>query len=278
MPTDNDTNAPDEANAPNGANAPDDTTDDATAPDDTHTAGGARADSPGNFTLARRIVLTILGVAIAVGAVLVFATPTGRAILADPHQLGKNVHAFADNHAILSPVLLIGLYGLMTVLAMPVWWLQVLAGYGFGLFMGTTWCLGAAVGAAVAVLKISHWIGADWFQSHVESKIARLQKIDQAMGHNGFLVVLCLRLIHVLPFGLSNYVIGLTRVTATEIAAGTLLGNIPAIAFYVTLGVDPSLIQRPIFWLALIAMQIVLLIPVAIRYWRPDYFRRIGLE
>src|SRR6185436_6076927 len=104
----------------------------------------------------------------------------------------------------------------LTILGLPVWWLQILAGYGFGLLMGVIWSqIGATLGATT-VFQISRWLGADWFHQKVESKATKLKAIDERLGHNGLLVVMAVRLMHFLPFAISNYLFGLTTITAID--------------------------------------------------------------
>jgi len=71
--------------------------------------------------------------------------------------------------------------------------------------------------------------------------ISKLQKIDENLGHNGLL-----RgdgrahWMHFLPFAISNYLFGLTTITAMDVVIGTGLGNIPAAATYVAIGAPPA--------------------------------------
>ena len=69
-----------------------------------------------------------------------------------------------------------------------------------------------------------------------EAKHTRLRALDEKMGHNGLLIVMASRLMHFLPFGVSNYLFGITRITLMDVILGTFLGNAPAIAFYVAVG------------------------------------------
>jgi uncharacterized membrane protein YdjX (TVP38/TMEM64 family) len=81
-----------------------------------------------------------------------------------------------------------------------------------------------------------------------------------------------------LPFGLSNYLFGLTRITIMDVVLGTMGGGLPAVAFYVALGVGRHLLRDWRFWTTLGAVNIVLLVPLALRYIKPQWFKRIGVE
>lgn len=178
------------------------------------------------------------------------------------------VHAWVAHHAVLAPLLLLAVYVLLSILMLPVWPVQVTAGYCFGLLMGIVWCdVGAALGAMLSV-RLSRWLVGEWFQARYESRMQRLRRIDESLGSNGLAVVLAVRLCHVLPFGLSNYLFGLTRITVLDAGLGTLAGNLPAIAFSVAGGTGAGVLRDWRFWAALFTINLLLLAPLAFRYAR----------
>ena len=220
--------------------------------------------------IAALLLLIALGLG---GAYLLFHTPLG-------HRIRDRdvVHDWVQRHLIITPLLLIGAYVLLTIVMLPVWELQIAAGYGLGLLGGVFWCeLGAALGA-VASLLLSRWLVGGWFHARYEARMAKLHSLNEKLGHNGLLVVMGIRLCHVLPFGLSNYLFGLTPITVMDVLIGTLAGNLPTIAVGVALGVGPHLLREWQFWTVLATTNIVLLIPLALRYLKPHWFRRIGVE
>src|SRR5581483_7328982 len=99
----------------------------------------------------------------------------------------------------------IGIYLVLAVGALPVWPLQAVGGMAFGLWEGGGLSLIASTAGSVISVAISRWIAAEWFHDRIERKMKALPKLDETMGHNGFLVVMTVRLIHTLPFGLCNY-------------------------------------------------------------------------
>jgi uncharacterized membrane protein YdjX (TVP38/TMEM64 family) len=227
---------------------------------------------------ARRIVLALLVCAIVVAAVWLFATPKGQRLIHEPDVVGREFHAWVDDHPVTAPLLYVGIYVLASLLALPVSWLQILGGYAFGL----PWAIvhtqiGATIGSSLTV-RLSHWLAADWFQKKVESRLNRLREIDEKMGHNGFAVVMLVRLTHVIPYNVANYLFGLTRVSTIDVAVGTLLGNVPSAIFYTTLGADPTLLRQWRFTLSIAVINIGLLIPLVLRYIKPQWFRRVGIE
>jgi uncharacterized membrane protein YdjX (TVP38/TMEM64 family) len=211
---------------------------------------------------ARRVVLLLLLLAAAWVAFYVLRyTHLGREL-----QHRELVHAWVHRHRIVAPLVFVAAYVLMSILMLPVWPLQLMAGYCFGLFTGIAWCeMGAALGAMLSV-RLSRWLVGEWFQARYESRIQRLRQIDQSLGSNGLAVVLAVRLCHVLPFGLSNYLFGLTRITLMDVGLGTVVGNLPAIAIIVAGGA--ASLRNGRFWTVLIAVNLLLLTPLAWRYRR----------
>ncbi len=222
--------------------------------------------------------MCLLVSAIVAALVLLLGTARGRQIAHHPQIIGQDVQRWTAAHPYGSPLIVIAVYIAATLLLLPVWWIQVLAGCGFGLLWGVIWCdLGATL-AAVLTLQLSRWLAADWYHAKVEPRLQKLRRLDEKLGHNGFLVVMAVRLIHVLPFSLSNYFFGLTRITLIDVAMGTFLGNLPALTLYVTLGADPQRMATLEFVLLLVAMNLMLLTPLALRYLFPGWFKRIGIE
>ena len=209
---------------------------------------------------------------------LLFTTTQGREIRTHPRLFQGNIRALVARHALAAPVVFLVVYVLDVSLGvLPIWWLQILAGIGFGLWFGTFWSVLAATISAPLGVLLSRWFAADWYHQRVEAKIQRLRKLDEMLGHNGFLVVMALRLVHIMPFGLSNYGLGLINVSFIDVALGTFLGTIPSIALSVGIGAD----YRPRDWrflTTLACINVVLLLPIAARYLRPQWFRKIGVE
>jgi uncharacterized membrane protein YdjX (TVP38/TMEM64 family) len=60
--------------------------------------------------------------------------------------------------------------------------------------------------------------------------------VDQAVGRDGFGIVLLMRLSPLFPYGLVNYALGLTRVRARDFVLASLVGMVPLNALYAWLG------------------------------------------
>lgn len=181
-------------------------------------------------------------------------------------------------HPAVAPLVFVFLYSLIGALALPVLWMQVIAGYCFGTTMGVVWSQVGAVISAIISMQIGHWLFGEWFHEKVESHRERLRRLDEKLGHNGLLVVCAVRLSHVTPFGVSNYLFSVTRISLIDVAIGTVLGGTFSKMLHVPLGDDPRMLWSAEYWAIIAIVNTVLLSPLLLRYLFPQWFRRIGVE
>jgi uncharacterized membrane protein YdjX (TVP38/TMEM64 family) len=126
------------------------------------------------------------------------------------------------------------LYIIATVAFIPGSLLTLGAGVVFGVLLGSVYVfVGATLGATAAFL-VGRYLARGW----VTQKIAdnpRFRAIDEAVGHEGFKVVLLTRPSPIFPFTGLNYAYGLTSVGLKDYILGSI-GMIPGTLFYVYIG------------------------------------------
>jgi uncharacterized membrane protein YdjX (TVP38/TMEM64 family) len=109
------------------------------------------------------------------------------------------------------------------------------AGFLFGVVRGViAVSIGSTIGASAAFLA-----GRTLLRSWIEEKISRNEKfraIDQAVGQQGFKIVLLTRLSPVFPFNLLNYAFGVTKVRFRDYVLASWIGMFPGTVLYVYLG------------------------------------------
>jgi uncharacterized membrane protein YdjX (TVP38/TMEM64 family) len=228
--------------------------------------------------LLRRILLIVFLIAMVTAAALLLFTQTGRDILHDPHRFGGDARRWVAAHPYTAPLVYMIVVVGLGVVAVPVWWLQILAGYCFGEMMGICWSLIALTVTATTAASFSRYVLGDWFHNRVESHVARLKALDEKLGHNGFLVVCAVRLVHVIPAGPANLAFGLSRISLPDVMFGTLAGAIPTVMIFVTAGAKPAALKSWNFWAIFASINIVLCGIVGLRYIRPKWFDKIGVE
>jgi uncharacterized membrane protein YdjX (TVP38/TMEM64 family) len=127
------------------------------------------------------------------------------------------------------------LYLAAELLAVPATPLTLSAGTLFGWGPGTAVVLGAGGLAAC----IGFGIGKTFLRSYVERIVAdnpKFSKLDQAIGKNGFKLLVLVRLSPIFPFSITNYIYGSSSIEFAPYILGTMLGFTPSAIAYVYTG------------------------------------------
>ena len=136
----------------------------------------------------------------------------------------------------LAGALVYGLvYVLATLLFLPGSVLTLGAGFAWGLAEGMAVVVPASLGGALLAFLLGRSVLRDRIARRMEGN-ALFEAIDEAIGEEGFRLVLLLRLSPAFPFNLLNYALGLTRVRLADYALASALGMLPGTLLYVYLG------------------------------------------
>lgn len=171
-----------------------------------------------------RLRLALLGLFVA--AALVFVVTVG----------GPNRSAIEETvrgAGLAGPLVFLALYVALTLLMFPGSVVTAAAGVLFGPALGTLLAvLGATLGSTGAFL-LAKRLG----RQQVE-RIAgrRVNRLDAWLERRGFLAVLYVRLIPVIPFNALNYAAGVTGLSLRDFVAGTALGIVPGTFAFAALG------------------------------------------
>lgn len=121
------------------------------------------------------------------------------------------------------------------LLALPASVLTLGAGFVYGPWAGTLLVSPVSVAAALVAFLLAR----SALRPRIERRLGtspRLRAIDEAMARGGARIVLLLRLSPIIPYGLLNYALGLTRVGPGAYAAASFVGMLPATVLYVYAG------------------------------------------
>ncbi len=136
---------------------------------------------------------------------------------------------------IWGPVFVVGFYIIACVFFLPGSILTLATGFIFKVVVGTiTVSIGATLGACAAFL-VGRTIARDWISRKV-SQNEKFAAIDNAVGRQGFKIVLLTRLSPIFPFNLLNYAFGLTKVSFWQYALASWIGMLPGTVMYVYFG------------------------------------------
>lgn len=204
-----------------------------------------------------RTRLVTMGVVVAGGSAAAL-------LLRGPSQGG--IERTIEDAGALAPLAFVALYVVLTVLCFPGGVLTAAGGALFGTALGTLLAvIGATLGATAAFL-LARRVG----REQVEQIAGRrMDTMDRSLGRRGFLAVIYVRLIPLLPFNLLNYVAGVTAIRVRDYVPATAVGIIPGAFAYAALGSslgDPASAE----FIAAVAMIVVLAVgaPLIDRYLR----------
>ncbi|MSP37279.1 MAG: FAD-containing oxidoreductase [Deltaproteobacteria bacterium] len=149
--------------------------------------------------------------------------------------LFAHFESYVQSLGAIGPALVVLVYILCTVLFVPGSAITIGSGTLFGLSTGfIVVVLGANLGALCSFLlargflreKVASWAAAN----------PKFRSLDQAIGKQGFKMVLLTRLSPVFPFVLLNYLLGLTAVRMPSYVLANLFGMLPATFLFVYIG------------------------------------------
>ncbi len=185
------------------------------------------------------------------GLLLVAATAAGIVLGGGSRDsIGETIDAAGP----LGPLAFVALYVVLTVLFFPGAILTAAGGAAFGAALGTMLAVtGATIGATGAFL-----IGRRAGRAQVEQIAGnRFETVVAWLARRGFLAVLYLRLIPVIPFNALNYASGVSAVDTRDYVLGTALGIIPGAFAYAALGSSLGDPTSPEF-IAALALVVIL--------------------
>lgn len=171
-----------------------------------------------------RLRLALLSLFLA-GAVVLVVTVGG------PNR--AEIEETVRDAGVAGPLVYLTLYVVLTVLMFPGAVMTAAGGVLFGPAIGTLLAVvGATLGSAMAFL-LAKRLGRQQVERIAGRRIGRL---DAWLERRGFLAVLYLRLVPVVPFNALNYAAGVTGLSFRDFAAATALGIIPGTFAFAALG------------------------------------------
>lgn len=205
-------------------------------------------------SIARSGLAALFGAGLVVGLFILPVRDYLTALLEWVHKLG-----------VWGPIVLAGFYVVAAVFFLPGSVLTLGAGFLFGVREGLlTVVIGANLGACAAFL-VGRTVARDWVSKKIRGS-ANFAAFDDALGREGFKVVMLLRLSPLIPYDLLNYALGLTKVSFRDYATATLIGMAPGTLMYVYFGsaarsladvaaggVEGGSAGRVFFWIGLAA-------------------------
>lgn len=152
----------------------------------------------------------------------------------NPQALLRSALEWVNGLGAVGAIAFIVLYILATVAFLPGSILTLGAGVVFGVALGSLYVfIGATLGATAAFL-VGRYLARGWVSKKIAGNL-KFRIIDEAVGREGFKIVLLTRLSPVFPFNLLNYAYGVTGVSLKDYVLASI-GMIPGTIMYVYIG------------------------------------------
>lgn len=136
---------------------------------------------------------------------------------------------------VLGMAVFVLLYIIACVFMLPGVILTLAGGGVYGLWIGFPLVSVASTLGACAAFIVGRYFARDWVAARVADN-HRFKAIDDAVGKQGWKIVLLTRLSPVFPFNLLNYGYGLTKVSFPHYALASWIGMMPGTVLYVYFG------------------------------------------
>jgi len=137
----------------------------------------------------------------------------------------------------LGPVVIMCMYIVSCILLLPLFGFHSVSGYLFGTLPGALLVTASQTAGATCCFYLARWIAGKPLKRWLENKWGKkYQAIEAAIERDAFKIMLMMRLSPVIPFSLTNYVAGCSKIPVGKFVAGTWLGIAPGTTFYVGLG------------------------------------------
>lgn len=166
-----------------------------------------------------------LGLAIAGGALWLALHRDG----VDPAQIERAIHDLG----VWAPLGYVVLFAVGTGLFVPGALFGLAGGALFGPLWGTLLNLGGATLGATAAFLAGRYLAGDWVRRRAGS---RLERLIAGVEAENWRFVAFVRLVPLLPFNLSNYALGLTRIPLTHYVLASFISMAPGTLAFTWLG------------------------------------------
>lgn len=146
----------------------------------------------------------------------------------------QKLEALIISLGVWAPLAYVLLFAVVTVTCLSTLPLTLVGGIVFGPILGVVWtALGASLGLSLAFL-IARYIA----RKPIEEKFGNsdvFKKINEGVKNEGWFILATTRLLPIFPFGIQNYVYGLTPISFVQYSVLSTLFILPGTSVFVIL-------------------------------------------
>ena len=143
------------------------------------------------------------------------------------------IKEFVLGYGYFAPIVFILLFAIVPLTLFPDAILAIAGGLIFGLYEGTLYIIIGALCGATLSFYIARYYGS-WIREKLKGE--NFLNIDKAVKKNGFLIILLLRLVPLVPFDIISYSAGFSSIRYKDFILASGLGIIPGVLVYANIG------------------------------------------
>jgi len=178
------------------------------------------------------------------------------------HQLNpKYIKQYISHFGVWAPVVFLILYSIKSfIIFIPAGVFMLAAGLSFGTMFGAIILIIGTILSSTIGFVFARYFGKDYVQKRLQN--TKFSDVGKKIAEKGFLIILLLRLVPILPYDVINYICGLSKIRYRDFILATFIGTVPACFLYAYLGEN---ILKPFskgFYLSLCLVIVISLTPV----------------
>ena len=159
-----------------------------------------------------------------------------------------SVKQFILSFGPLAPIIYIVMFPLVPLALFPDAILAIASGSVFGVVWGSIYTMIGAICGSTLSFYIARLIGRDFVMKLVRHKA---DWFEDGVEKQGFIIILLLRLVPLIPFDVISYGAGLSKIKYSDFIAATFIGIIPGVVIYANLGDQILNVHSPEFYLSI---------------------------
>ncbi|MGL4988990.1 MAG: TVP38/TMEM64 family protein [Cetobacterium sp.] len=146
----------------------------------------------------------------------------------------KKIENLINSFGMLGPIIYIGLYVLVTISCLSPVPLGITSGVIFGPIMGIVYTMiGASIGLSLSFL-IARYIAKNGIEKKFRKTIV-FNKINEGVKKEDWFILATTRLLPIFPFGIQNYVYGLTSISFVKYSLLSTIFILPGTSVFILL-------------------------------------------
>ncbi|WAM31875.1 TVP38/TMEM64 family protein [Caldicellulosiruptor naganoensis] len=147
----------------------------------------------------------------------------------------RYIKQYISHFGIWAPMAFLILYSIKSfIIFIPAGIFMLAAGLTFGTFLGSLILVVGTLLSSTVGFVFARYFGKDYVQKKLQN--TKFSNLGSKIAQKGFLIILLLRLVPILPYDAINYICGLSKIKYKDFILATLIGTVPACFLYAYLG------------------------------------------